>query len=305
MWARDALVWFKNLDNPQKLVIGPWSHSQRFGCNLAAEHVRWYDYWLKGIASGIMGSAPIYYYTMKAPEGKEWCAAWQWPLPNQQLINYYFHGGPSGSVHSVNDGLLMAHPPRSVAGQDDYTVNYTTTSGRATRWTNGYGGEFNYTDMTLNDEKGLTYTTTPLTEDIQITGHPIIHLWITSTVKDGDFFAYLEEVDQKGLSHYITEGTLRASHRAIATPPFDYIGLPYHRSLAEDIVELPSQPVELIFDLHPTSNIFNAGHRLRITITCADKDNALTPELSPPPTVSLYRNANYASHITVPTISTG
>ncbi|WP_427970100.1 CocE/NonD family hydrolase C-terminal non-catalytic domain-containing protein, partial [Altererythrobacter sp.] len=49
-------------------------------------------------------------------------------------------------------------------------------------------------------------------------------------------------------------------------------------------------PVELAFDLHPTSNIFNAGHRIRIAVACADKDNALTPELSPPPTITLYRN---------------
>lgn len=302
MWSRDALVWFKNLDNPQKIVIGPWAHSQRFDFDLAAEHLRWYDYWLKGIDNGIIESAPIYYYTMNAPKGREWCSASQWPLPNQQLVKYYFHGGASRSVNSVNDGLLIAQPPQNADDRDDYTVNYTTTSGQATRWTNGYGGGFFYADMTSNDEKGLTYTTTPLTEDIQVTGHPVIHLWVSSTIKDGDFFAYLEEVDQKGVSHYITEGTLRASHSAISTPPYDYIDLPYHRSFAEDVVELSSKPVELIFDLHPTSNIFKAGHRLRVTITCADKNNALAIELSPPPTINLYRNTHYASYITLPII---
>ncbi|RCJ40834.1 hypothetical protein A6770_37305 [Nostoc minutum NIES-26] len=302
MWPRDALLWFKNLDNPQKIVIGPWSHGQRLDFDLATEHLRWYDYWLKDIDNGIMESAPIHYYTMKAPKGKEWSSAWQWPLPNQELIKYYFHDGTSGSVNSVNDGLLIAQPPQNINGHDNYTVNYTTTSGKATRWVNGYGGEFNYADMTSNDEKGLTYTTTPLMEDIQVTGHPIIHLWVTSTIKDGDFFAYLEEVDQKGVSRYITEGTLRAAHRSISTTPYDYIGLPYHRSFAEDIVELPNEPVELIFDLHPTSNIFNAGHRLRVTITCVDKDNALTLEFFPSPTISIYRNTNYASYVALPII---
>jgi len=305
LYTRDATVWFKNLDNPQKIVIGPWSHTGTEGLALAAEYLRWYDYWLKGIDNGIMDEAPIYYYTMGAPEGKEWRTAWQWPLPNEKPTPYYFRSGPSGSVNSVNDGLLSTKSPSSAIGQDDYTVDYATTSGTATRWTNGYGGDFDYPNMTINDEKGLTYTTLPLDSDVEVTGHPVVHLWVTSTAKEGDFFAYLEEVDTEGHSHYITEGTLRASHRATSTPPYEYMGLPYYRSFTEDVIELPSEPVELIFDLLPTSNIFDEGHCIRLTITCADKDNTLTPELSPPPTVSIYHNANFASFIILPIIPVG
>jgi putative CocE/NonD family hydrolase len=242
------------------------------------------------------------YYTMKAPEGREWCLAWQWPLAQQQSRNYYFHGGPSRSVNSENDGLLIPFPPECADGQDEYTVDYTTTSGKATRWTNGYGGEFGYGDMTANDERALTYTTTVLRAPLQITGHPVIHLWVRSTSSDGDFFVYLEEVDRNRVSHYVTEGTLRASHRALARPPFDNVGLPYHPSLVEHAVELPCMPVKLSFDLHPTSYFFSAGHRLRITITGADKDNAFTQTLSPPPVVTVYRNVQYASYITLPII---
>ena len=148
----------------------------------------------------------------------------------------------------------------------------------------------------------MTYTTKPLDSDIEVTGHPVIHLWVTSTAKDGDFFAYLEEVDANGFSHYITEGTLRASHREISEPPFDYLELPYHRSFEEDRIALPNEPAELTFDLHPTSNIFDKGHRIRLTITCADKDNALTPEISPPPSVTIFLNTNYSSYISLPVI---
>jgi hypothetical protein len=51
----------------------------------------------------------------------------------------------------------------------------------------------------------------------------------------------------------------------------------------------PGEPVKLAFNLGPTSYIFKAGHRIRLTITCADP--TLTPQLSPPPVVSLYRNS--------------
>ena len=181
-------------------------------------------------------------------------------------------------------------------------MDYSTTTGSETRWTNGYGGGFNYPDMTSNDEKGLTYTTTPLAANVEVTGHPIIHLWITSTHEDGDFFAYLEEVDENGYSQYISEGTLRASHRAITSPPYNNAGLPYHRSYADDISSLTKEPAELIFDLLPTSNIFDEGHRIRVTITCTDKDTSLTPEISPPPTISILRNSNFTSYISLPII---
>jgi len=81
------------------------------------------------------------------------------------------------------------------------------------------------------------------------------------------------------------------------------LGLPFHRSFESDISPLPDgTPVELVFDLLPTSNIFDAGHRLRVTVTGADADTFLTPQLDPPPTVTIYRNADYPSHIVLPVI---
>jgi putative CocE/NonD family hydrolase len=302
-FTRDALIWFDNLDNPQKIVIGPWSHTDTSNFDIAAEHLRWYDYWLKGIDNGIMNEAPIYYYTMGAGVNHGWHSAWQWPLPDQRLTKYYFGGEPSGSVDSINDGSLILSAPEIASGQDYYLVDYSTTSGTSTRWDNSSGGgSFAYPDLTHNDRKGLTYTTSLLTGEVDVTGHPVVHLWVTTTTKDSDFFVYMEDVDKTGDSHYITEGTLRASHRTVSTPPYDNLGLPYHRSYAEDIADLPGRPVELVFDLLPTSYAFDVGHRIRITITCADKDNALTPELNPPPTVSLYREADYASYIMLPII---
>jgi len=311
LYPRDALLWFNNLDpnNPQKIVIGPWNHSATDQLDLAAEHLRWYDFWLKNVENGIMDEPPIHYYTMGAPADQAWRSAWQWPLPEEEPMNYYLLAGPSGSVASANDGLLGLEAPKDPKGRDDVTVDYSTTTGRATRWTNGYGGGFGYPDMTTNDQKGLTYTTPPLDKDVELTGHPVVHLWVTSTATDGDFFVYLEEVEESGAgntdfhSNYITEGTLRASHRFISTPPFDYLNLPYHRSFAEDLAELPTGvPVELVFDLLPTSHIFDKGHRIRVTITFADRDNTLTPVLSPAPTVSVYRNVDYASYIVLPVI---
>ena len=250
-----------------------------------------------------MKEAPIYYYTQGDGQKSGWHSAWQWPLPEQKLTNYYFDGTKSGSVNSVNDGSLSLVPPATTAGVDDYQVDYSTSSGKATRWTAGYTDQSPaYSTMMFNDEKGLTYTTPTLTSEVEVTGHPVVHLWVASSAKDGDFFVVLEDVSEARYSKYVTEGALRASHRAVSTAPYNNLGLPYHRSNAEDVADLPDQPVELVFDLIPTSYIFAPGHRIRVTITGADKDTALTPQLDPPPTVRLYRGAEHASHIVLPII---
>jgi len=130
----------------------------------------------------------------------------------------------------------------------------------------------------------------------------VAHLWVTSKAKDLDVFVYLEEIDRSGISQYVTEGNLRASHRVLGKPDTDQLNLPYHRSFAEDIRPLTDEPVELVFDLLPTSNIFDADNRIRITITGADKDNFETPELQPPPVVGILRDSKHASYVSLPTV---
>jgi putative CocE/NonD family hydrolase len=311
-FTKDGFLMYRNFTTPKKLTMAAMSHSstnpkilQEVFTIALPDMQRWFDYWLKGIDNGIMDEPDIHYHVMKKPNEWEWRTADKWPLPEQNQTKYYFHLGPSGSVASVNDGRLSADLPSSDSGKDDYVVDYTTTAGAATRWDNAVGEGFDYSGIGENDKKGLTYTTEALAEDLEVTGHPVVHLWVSSTATDGDFFVYLEEVDAEGVSHYISEGTLRASHRALHEPYYDNLGLPFHRSHEEDVVEFePGEQAELVFDLQPTSNVFNAGNRIRITITCADIDNASTPELSPPPTVSVYRNAGYASYISLPIMET-
>jgi putative CocE/NonD family hydrolase len=319
MWPRDALTWFNNLSNPQKIILTPWSHShdQAKGWkatvetlagfipqfDYAAEQLRWFDYWLKGIDNGIMSEPPIYYFTMGAPEEETWKFAPQWPLPNSKPARFYFQAGPSESIKSANHGLLAETPPQRDSGQDEYAVDYTTSTGKSTRWHNGRGGGFDYPNMASNEAKALTYTTAPLKAAITVTGHPIVHLWLTSSAVDGDFFAYLEEVDGTGYSHYLTEGKLRASHRKPGAAPYSFMNLPYHRSFKEDVEPLPpGQPVELVFDLLPTSNVFDAGHRIRLAIACADQTSFETPEIFPPPRVSVYRSRRFSSFVELPVV---
>ena len=300
IWVRDTILWYRNLTVPQRMVIGPWSHNGWSDEDIAAEHLRWYDHWLKGVDNGVMDERPIRYFTMSAPVGEEWGTTSEWPPAHVRPQPFHFLEGPTGTVESVNDGVLSAEAgPSPDEGADAYEVDYSATSGPSTRWSDGYGGGFRY-DLTANDRRALTYTSPVLTRDLQITGHPLVHLWVTSTHPDAEFFVYLEEVDTNGESHYISEAVIRASHRSLGTAPYDNLGLPYHPGSAGSVLPLPDEPVELIVDMHPTSSVVVAGRRVRICVTCCDSDNAQVPERSPAPVVRIHRGPSHPSRVVLP-----
>ncbi len=306
VYIRDAFQWVVNLKNPQKITIGPWAHSDQDPAKrkeraalYATEMLRWFDYWLKGVENGVMDEPPINYALMEKPDKWTWRTAEKWPLPGIKTVDYYFSEGKTGSIGSINDGFLTIETPDKEKGEDRYAVDYAATVGEF-KGPRGPNMGIEDPDMSENDKKGLTYTTPPLAEDIAVIGHPVITLHVRSTAADGNFYAYLEEVDSDGYSHYITDGLLRASHRAEAAPPFENIGLPWHRHYEVDVAPLtPKKVAELRFDMMPTANIFNKGNRIRVTITCA---NAGWDELpsEEPATVTLLRNARHPSRIQLP-----
>jgi len=285
------ILRFNNLSNPSKLLLGAGGHClwwteyspkpYPLTFKIVNEEHRWFDYWLKGIENGIMDEPPIYFFTYNADLGKDWRFAWQWPLPNEKRICYYLGSGPSGAGFGVNDGSLSTTPPSMVEVKDEYLVDYgITTENRS--------------------EKGLTYATAPLTEDVEVTGHPVVYLWISSTATDGDFLAYLDDVHPDGTyTSFAVEGRIRASNLALHKPPYDNSRLPYHRTFEKDQKPIkPGVPVKLAFNLGPTSYIFKAGHRIMLTISCADATQ--TPRLDPPPSVSIYRHRSHKSCLVLP-----
>jgi putative CocE/NonD family hydrolase len=300
-------LWCANLTVPRHLVIRPFDHSgvggDAFDLDFGVEAHRWFDYWLKGIDNGIMEEPSIIYYTIGAPKEDAWQTGDRWPLTSQKATRFYLDEGKSGTVDSLNDGFLNAEAPTGPTAYDTYTVDYSTTSGENSRW-GAVLAASDYPNMRANDEKALTYTTPSLETNVEVTGHPIVHLWLVTDAPDLDVFVYLEEVDGKGNSTYITEGNLRASHRAQSAAPYDNLGLPHHRHYERDLEPIPAgEPFELMFDLLATSYLFQADNRIRITVAFADAGNFDTPILDPAPEVRLLRDAPHASLVELPIVS--
>ena len=306
IFTADMFYWYNSLNVPRHLTVRPTDHSQ-VSTNLAdlnytAEALRWLDYWLKGIQNGVMDEAPIHYYQQEGTKKGTWQVSSQWPLADQTTTAWYFGPGRSGSSSSINDGSLVLASPADDRASDAYTVDYTTSMGTKSRW-GAVDTAHEYPDLAAHDAKSLTYTTPPLEKDLLVTGHPVAHLWLSTSAADLDAFVYLEVVDGKGRATYVTEGDLRASHRKLNTAPFNNFGLPFQTHFQADQEPVPAgEPFELAFSLLPSSYRFPAGNRLRITVSFADAGNFDTPVQDPAPDVQILRDANHPSFVELPVI---
>jgi uncharacterized protein len=306
IFTADMFYWYNNLSVPKRLTVRPTDHSQvsanQTDLNYGNEVLRWLDYWLKRLDNGVMDEAPIHYYLQDGPKKGIWKTSNQWPLDSQNITRFFFGEEKTGSSASINDGTLIVVPPTTAVASDIYTVDYTTTTGAKTRW-GAVEDVHDYPDLRSNDAKALTYTTPALENDVEITGHPVVHLWLNTSAPDLDVFVYLEIVDRSGKSTYITEGDLRASHRKLSQAPFNNLGLPYQSHDQSDLELVPiGAPFELVFSLLPSAYQFHAGSRIRITVAFADAGNFDTPMLDPAPMIQLLRDSTHLSYVELPTI---
>jgi uncharacterized protein len=275
-----AFFSYNNLKNPRKMLIGPGTHcgwllvKRDTGFDITIEERRFFDYWLKGIDNGVMDEPGVHYYTYNAPPGTEWRSSAQWPLPNERRATYYL-----GAAKSLS---LVA--PSGATSQDQIAVDYEVTPDNIA-------------------EKGLVYETPALSVDLQVTGHPQITLFVSTTASDGDFIATLQDVAPDGnATSYNVTGRLRGSHRKLGEAPYNYLGLPWHRSQEADVSPMiAGEPTELRFELLPLSNVFRKGHRIRVVLTFAA--GRATQAQSPAPIVTIHRDAQRRSALILPVIA--
>ena len=285
-----------------------FSYKEDLFAQLFTEKLRFLDRYLKNINNGIDRQDPVYLYVMN----KGWRAEKEWPLERQQMTAYFLG----------EDHLLSIIP--TIGSSDDYLVDYTHSStygtNNSTRWVLVTTPD-TLMIRTALDAKTLNYDTPTLQSDEEVTGHPIIDLWVSSNQSNGDFYVYLTDVDENGESIYVTEGKLRAAWKNLWKADDQVDGglhvlpdLPWHGYAQNQFVSnvlANNQVIELKFDLMPTSWVFKKGHKIRLAIAGADLGNfELNPALAPNNKVSelpntiitVHRTAVYASKIILPVI---
>jgi putative CocE/NonD family hydrolase len=303
--AHSAITRFRTLDNPQQVVIGAWKHG---GDEHASPYVppntppqpeiaeQWrqalnfLDRYLKEDGDATTEKI-LYYYTMGA---EEWKSTTAWPVEGTTVERWYFDAGQT----------LSTSVPAGADGRDTYAVDFTASTGENTRWHTALEGPVVYADRGQEDQKLLTFTSEPLDTDMEITGYPVVTLYVSSTHTDGAFYAYLEDVDPSGRVTYVTEGQLRALHRKVSDEAAPYEMLtPYHTFKEADGEPLvPGEVTTVTFGLHPTSVLIRAGHRIRVAI--AGHDNGLFARIPADgdPVITVERNGVHASMLELPVV---
>ena len=101
----------------------------------------------------------------------------------------------------------------------------------------------------------LVYTTPPLDKDVEVTGPIEVALYAASSATDTDFTAKLDDVYPDGTSMLISHGIQRARYRE---------SLSRRRSIK------PGQAYQYTIQVWPTSNLFKAGHQMRLEISSSN-----------------------------------
>jgi putative CocE/NonD family hydrolase len=164
------------------------------------------------------------------------------------------------------------------------------------------GVRIGYPDRAEQDRKLLTYDSAALAHDTEVTGHPLVVLHLASSASDGQLFVYLEDIGPAGDVEYVTEGELRLIHRHVEdVAPYRTPSLyrSFSRAAAEPMI--PGESAEILIDLLPTSYLFRRGHRVRLAIAGADRDNFVAPA-GPPPDLTIFREAARPSRIELPVV---
>ena len=266
----------------------PWRHAQAPEFPLFAEVIRFFDHYLMGLPTGLEAESPVHYFSVHR---EAWQEAPSWPpLPRDRRL------------HLSSSGLASAAPPQ--ATQCTYPVDFTTATGRQTRWE-----RLGLRDVPLyygdwgDREKGLlTFDSAPFDSPMELSGHAIARLRVASSEADAAVFVYLAEVEGDGRSRYVTEGFLRALHRTTAPRPAHYRGdwtfHPCTRARAQPLT--PGEAVTLEITLLPVSWVFAPGSRLRLAIAGADALHFPAVPQGCPPVLSFHLGGAEGSCIDLP-----
>lgn len=341
-WASNTTANYtalsKRIQGPVYLIMGPWIHGQQggsahgqvsFGSAAAipdprAWRLEWYDRWLKGRENSVGRAAPfatpVRIFVMGTGDGRKtsggqlnhggsWREEHDWPLKRAVATPFYLQAGGklSRTAPASNEGStsFQFDPARPVP-----TIGGNISSGDGIMLAGGWdqrGGEhiWNSKDpiplSARNDV--LVFQSEPLEENVEVTGELVVNLWISSSATDTDFTAKLIDVYPPsgdfpgGFDLNIGDGIARARFR---------------EGLTREVLMEPGQVYPLAVKLHPTSNVFKRGHRIRVDVSGSNFPRFdVNPNTGEPlnnnrrrvvATNTVHHDAAHASHIVLPIV---
>ena len=251
--------------NGQRIIIGPWGHNtrgkQKFGVidfgsqaslqDLVDAEIRFFDHWLKRKANGVETEAPVKLFVMGA---NQWRDEKEWPLARARKVEFFLSADGPANTPAGKGLLLRVRSER--AGTDQF--RYDPRDPVPTLFGPGMFTAASDQRPLATRQDILVYQTDPLPEPFEVTGNPAVELYAASSAQDTDFFVRLIDVAPDGLARDVSMGMVRARYR---------------NSLVDPELLTPGKVVAFTIRMNATSNLFKAGHRLRLDVTSSDFPN--------------------------------
>ena len=298
------LQGFLQASGPKKLMVTTGDAQKLFLEPVIEDAlVRWYDHWLKGIDNGVMNEPPV---RINVRGGEGWRDEQEWPLKRARNRILYLAPGNSGAVESLNDGVLSWDKPSAASASTSYVSPDPM-------WTipgvgNNVIGKMGLPHAT---RRILTFTSAPISEDLEVTGPVLFKLWASSTAADAQFIVRIMDMaplpanvieaartlDVAPPARMVTMGWLKASHRALDRARSTSLA-PYHTHEKPQPLE-PGKAYELDIEVWPTCWVFKAGHRIRLDVASFDLGHHLGHLRG---TDTLHHDASRPSHLVLPVV---
>jgi hypothetical protein len=260
-YTNNSLRTMAALTCPRRLILGPWAHASTEtslpgpNVDLTPEMLRWWDRWLKGIDNGIDREPAILLFARRStkpqPDLTEVRGEWRyepgWPLDRGMEVLM-----PFGNAIAV--GRSSSDPDElEVRGDVGWTA-WISCAGHLP-----FGQP---QDQRPDEAWSGVYEWPPLSEELEILGHPRVEVTVTSSAPVAFLSAKLCDVFPDGTSALVTRGLLNLAHRESRERP----------SALE-----PGTPYRAEVELEVTSWIFEPGHRIRLDLAGSDWPNAWPP----------------------------
>jgi uncharacterized protein len=241
--------------------------------------------------------------------GGVWRDEHEWPLARTVWTPYYLRA----------DGTLSTAKPEEASSSTSYdfdphgpvpTIGGNISSGDGILLQGAWDQKCSKEVWNCADELPLSarrdvlvYQTPPLKHDTEVTGPIDVTLWASSSAVDTDFTAKLIDVHPPtrdfpaGIDMNLEDGIIRARFR---------------NSLEKAELMKPGEVYEFTIKLYPTSNVFKAGHRIRLDISSSNFPRFdVNPNTGEPlndnrrrvtATNTIYHDSAHPSHVTLPVI---
>jgi putative CocE/NonD family hydrolase len=284
-------------------LIGPWLHNQPsslvgevdFGMRAAPQmalieirQLDWFDYWLKDQDSGVEEKEPLQIFVMGQ---NRWRSEKEWPLARTRFEKHYLHSDGHANTLSGDGGLSLALPGNELPDSFLYDLDnpVPTRGGPLCCWMGLFPGAYDQREVEQRPDV-LVYTSGRLEHDLEVTGPVSVHLWAFTSADDTDFTAKLVDVSPDGYARNVLDGIIRASYRP-----------------SEDRYEPveSGRVTEYVINLGATSNVFLAGHRIRLEISSSNFprfDRNFNGGGHPQAKQRIFHDNEHASYILLPVI---